>query len=143
MASITYRPDIDGMRGIAMFPILFMHAGFNWLPGGFVSVDLFFVISGYLIVDIVRTQLAQGRFRIRDFLTRRVRRLFPAAFATVALTLIAGWFLLGPYDYQQLARSARYNVLFSANFFFFSTFNMFNSFYCVHKRMYSLGLNEK
>jgi len=118
MAATTYRPDIDGLRGLAMFPILFLHAGLSLTPGGFIGVDIFFVISGYLIIDIVRNQLAAGKFSLLDFMSRRVRRIFPAAFVTVSLTLLAGWFLLGPYDYQQLAISTRYNVLFSANFFF-------------------------
>ncbi len=118
MAATSYRPDIDGLRGLAMFPILFLHAGLSLTPGGFIGVDIFFVISGYLIIDIVRNQLADGKFSLFDFMSRRVRRIFPAAFTTVFFTLLAGWFLLGPYDYQELARSARYNVLFSANHFF-------------------------
>lgn len=127
MSALVYRPDIDGLRAVALIAILFLHVGIDITPGGFVGVDMFFVISGYLIISIIQKQLAQGTFTMTDFLSRRVRRIFPAAFVLVAGTLIAGWFLLAPFDYAELGRSARYNALFSANFYFWQQAGYFDT----------------
>lgn len=99
-----YRPDIDGLRAIAVIAVVLFHAKPNNLRGGFVGVDVFFVISGFLISGIVLTDLQQGRFSFSNFYTRRIRRIFPALVLVLIPTLAFGWFVLTPDEYKQLGR---------------------------------------
>jgi peptidoglycan/LPS O-acetylase OafA/YrhL len=85
--TIEYRPEIDGLRSVAVAAVVLFHLRLGWLPGGFLGVDVFFVISGYLITSIVLRDLARGQFRFRDFWARRVRRITPALLVMVAATL--------------------------------------------------------
>ena len=87
-----YRPDIDGLRAIAVSAVVIHHAFPEWFPGGFIGVDIFFVISGYLISSIILDNLARNRFSFADFYARRVKRIFPALFLVLAFTLVYGWF---------------------------------------------------
>lgn len=100
----TYRPDIDGLRAIAVLSVLFFHADIGF-PGGFVGVDVFFVISGYLITGLILNDLNGGRFSLRGFWERRVRRILPALTLVVIASLVAGWFLFLPPDLKALGRS--------------------------------------
>ena len=77
MAQLKYRPDIDGLRAVAVVPVVLFHLGLSWMPGGFVGVDVFFVISGYLITTIIAREIGAGTFSILDFYERRIRRIFP------------------------------------------------------------------
>ena len=79
-----YRPDIDGLRAIAVSAVVIHHAFPEWFPGGFIGVDIFFVISGYLISSIILDNLARNRFSFADFYARRVKRIFPALFLVLA-----------------------------------------------------------
>ncbi len=83
--ALTYRPEIDGLRAVAVIPVVLFHAGFDAFKGGFVGVDVFFVISGYLITSIIVSELAAGTFTIRHFYERRARRILPA----LSLVLVA------------------------------------------------------
>jgi peptidoglycan/LPS O-acetylase OafA/YrhL len=121
---LSYRPEIDGLRAIAVVPVLLFHAGLG-MPGGFVGVDVFFVISGYLITSLILKDVDAGRFTLADFWERRVRRIFPAALAMVFATLLAGWFLLLPSEYERLARAALSQVVFGANFFYWRNADYF------------------
>ncbi len=112
-----YRPDIDGLRAVAVLAVVLFHAGFG-APGGYVGVDVFFVISGFLITSIVIREIGSGKASLLGFWERRVRRIFPAAFVVSAVTLAAGWFLLLPEAYGELAGSAIAHSFFVANVFF-------------------------
>lgn len=113
-----YRPDIDGLRAIAILSVLLFHAGLG-CPGGFVGVDIFFVISGFLISSIIFRELHDGTFSLVVFWERRIRRIMPAMVLVVAATLIAGWFLFLPEDYARLCTSAVAQTTLSSNFFFY------------------------
>jgi peptidoglycan/LPS O-acetylase OafA/YrhL len=114
-----YRPDIDGLRAVAVLSILFFHVGIKHFSGGYVGVDIFFVISGYLITSIIVRELAAGQFSIARFYERRVRRILPALTVVVIATLLAGLVLLSPAQLEDLGRSATATSVFSSNIFFF------------------------
>jgi peptidoglycan/LPS O-acetylase OafA/YrhL len=99
-----YRPDIDGLRAVAVLAVVAFHASTRLVPGGFVGVDVFFVISGYLITGIVCGQLADGTFSFSDFYARRVRRLFPALVCVLAAGWAFGWYALTGDEYEQLVK---------------------------------------
>ena len=118
MHKMTYRRDIDGLRAMAILPILLYHSGIPGFDGGFIGVDIFFVISGFLITSIIMREVNEGNFSFINFWARRARRILPAALIVVIFTLIAGWFFFAPVDYIELGRSARTQAFFAANFFF-------------------------
>ncbi len=117
MMTKHYRPEIDGLRAISVIGVVLFHLELGF-PGGFVGVDVFFVISGYLITGILLRQLAENRFSLIDFWARRVRRIVPAAMAMVVGTLLIGGFLQTPERYASLARSAMAHVLMASNCYF-------------------------
>ncbi|MHC8389104.1 acyltransferase family protein [Pseudomonas sp. MDT2-39-1] len=118
MSTLAYRRDIDGLRAIAVIAVVLFHFGAPGFTGGFVGVDVFFVISGYLITSIIWNQRQAGRFSFVDFWARRARRILPALFAMIIAVLAVGWFLLAPKDYEELGRSVRYQVMFVSNILF-------------------------
>ncbi len=111
----NYRPDIDGLRAIAVLAVLVYHAFPSALPGGFVGVDIFFVISGYLISRHILEELATRSFSIRTFYARRVRRIFPALVLVMLACLLFGWLILTPGEYERLGRHVFAGALFLAN----------------------------
>lgn len=115
---MDYRPDIDGLRAIAVLPVVFYHAGVVGFTGGYVGVDIFFVISGFLITTIIYRVLAEGQFSILRFYERRARRILPALFAVILATLVAGLFLLMPADYDQMGQSILSALFFVSNMWF-------------------------
>ena len=121
---LNYRPDIDGLRAIAVLSVVFYHAGLGF-PGGYVGVDVFFVISGYLITALILKDLERGSFSMANFWERRIRRIFPALAAMVAVTCVAGWFLLLPEDLAKLGASVIAQSLLVSNFYFWRTTNYF------------------
>ena len=100
----VYRPDIDGLRAVAVLLVVISHALPGVLPGGFVGVDIFFVISGYLISSIIFGTLKHGDFSFMDFYAHRIRRIFPALILVLASAYIFGWFTLLPSEAQQLGK---------------------------------------
>jgi len=118
---LKYRPDIDGLRALAVVPVVLFHADVALFSGGFVGVDIFFVISGYLITAMLLQDLAAGWFSIIDFYIRRARRILPALLAVVAATLLAGFFLLLPGEMEQAAKAARRIAVFTSNHLFWHT----------------------
>jgi peptidoglycan/LPS O-acetylase OafA/YrhL len=123
---VQYRPDIDGLRGIAVIAVMLFHFGVPGFTGGFSGVDVFFVISGYLITTLIQTEIAAGRFSFAAFYERRIRRLFPALLTVVALSSIAGVILFEPHDLRDLRQSVVATVLFAANFLFWQTTGYFD-----------------
>lgn len=115
MSSIPYRPEIDGLRAIAVAGVVAYHLNPQFLPGGFLGVDVFFVISGYLIASIVLKQKEAGTFTYRDFWARRIKRIIPALAFMISATLIAGWLLMFPPNLQLLGQQAFGAITFHAN----------------------------
>ena len=117
MMTKHYRPEIDGLRAISVIGVVLFHLELGF-PGGFVGVDVFFVISGYLITGILLRQLGEDRFSLMEFWARRVRRIVPAAMVMVVGALLIGAFLQTPERYASLARSAMAHVLMASNCYF-------------------------
>lgn len=114
----NYRPDIDGLRAVAVLAVVLHHLSAPLMPGGYVGVDVFFVISGYLITRIISREMEEGTFTFGRFYERRARRIFPALFAVLAVTLVAGYFLLLPSDYTGTLRGALGTLFFASNIVF-------------------------
>ena len=100
MSHSYYRRDIDGLQAIAILPVVAYHAGLPWFSGGFVGVDIFFVISGFLITGIVARDIRKGNFSILTFYERRARRIFPALFAMLGACVLVAPFVLMPRAFQ-------------------------------------------
>ena len=113
-----HRPDIDGLRAVAVSSVVLFHYGFPGVSGGFVGVDVFFVISGYLITAITRGELGQGRFSLAAFYERRVRRIVPALATMLLATGLASPFVFLPEDLRLLAKSTEASALFGSNILF-------------------------
>ena len=115
----SYRPDIDGLRAIAVLAVIAYHFNTAWLPGGFVGVDIFFVISGFVIIRIIMHELAAGTFSLVNFWERRVRRIIPAMFVVLAATTIGSYyFLLFPSDLADYGRSLMAQSTLISNWWF-------------------------
>ena len=112
---MNYRKDIDGLRTLAVLPVIFFHAGLGIFSGGFVGVDIFFVISGYLITTIILEELKNDKFSIITFYDRRARRILPALFAVMLFCLICGYFTMMPDEYKNLGQSLVATSFFSNN----------------------------
>ncbi|MBU2287827.1 MAG: acyltransferase [Gammaproteobacteria bacterium] len=104
LAHPKYRPDIDGLRAIAVLSVVGFHAFPQWLPGGFIGVDIFFVISGYLISTIIFGSIAGDGFSYREFYSRRIRRIFPALLVVLPAALLFGWYVLLADEFRQLGK---------------------------------------
>lgn len=115
---MQYRTEIDGLRALAVLPVIFFHAGFEIFQGGFVGVDVFFVISGYLITGIILGELQNGSFSFARFYERRARRILPALFLVMAVCVPFAWSWLSPTDFKAFLQSAASVALFSSNVFF-------------------------
>ena len=115
---MKYRPEIDGLRAIAVLPVVLFHAGFNTFSGGYVGVDVFFVISGYLITTVIATELEAGEFKLSRFYERRARRILPALFFVILLAMPFAWIWFSPVDLKDFAQSVVATALFGSNFHF-------------------------
>ncbi len=124
--STLYRPDIDGLRAIAILLVVFFHAGFREASGDSVGVDVFFVISGFLITGIILRDLDAGDFTFAHFYERRIKRICPALFVVLASIVIAGLFLLVPQDLYELGRTLAASVFFYANWLFYTQVGYFD-----------------
>ena len=140
-----YRPDIDGLRAIAVGAVLTYHAFPSLLPGGFIGVDIFFVISGFLITTIILQSLAAGDFSYRDFYARRIRRIFPALILVLAATLAFGWYVLLSGEFAQLGKQITGGAAFFANFVFLGEAGYFDATAETKPllHLWSLGIEEQ
>src|SRR5215813_14243092 len=117
--TLAYREDIDWLRAIAVLAVVAFHFETPGIHGGFVGVDIFFVISGYLITGIIQAEVKEGTFSFARFYERRVRRLMPALYAMVALTAIPAFHFLLTSERAEFFRSVAAVVTFTSNFFFY------------------------
>lgn len=140
-----YRPAVDGLRGVAVLAVLGFHAFPENVAGGYVGVDVFFVISGFLITSIIARQLLHADFSFADFYWRRVRRLFPALILVLAATLVLGWLLLLPNEFKQLGKHASAAAAFVANFALWRESGYFDTAaeFKPLLHLWSLGIEEQ
>lgn len=116
-----YRPEIDGLRAIAVLSVIFFHAGFDFFHAGYIGVDIFFCITGFLIATKIISALQNNQFSLLSFYERRIRRLIPALFAVLALAIPFSWILLPPTELASFSESLIATVLFLSNIFFIGT----------------------
>ncbi len=144
---MTYRPDIDGLRAIAVVAVILCHLNESWLPGGFLGVDMFFVISGFLIGGIIYREASAGIFSWKQFYLRRMRRILPAFFGVVISCLIVGTYIYVPNspEWDKVRGTAFWGIPYASNLFLAikssywgagSAFNIFN-------HLWSLAVEEQ
>ncbi len=140
-----YITEIDGIRALAVIPIVLFHFGISGFPGGFVGVDVFFVISGYLITRNIRKENEQGNFRLLQFYGRRIRRLFPAMLAVVILTSLASILVLAPPHLEQYGASIPWVLASAVNIHFYNEIGYFDSasFFKPLLHYWSLAVEEQ
>lgn len=115
---IDYRPDIDGLRGLAVLSVMMFHAFPSLVPGGFIGVDIFFVISGFLITKIIKSRIDENDFDFLQFFARRIRRLFPSLILLMTGCFVTGWFLFDTGDFKLLGKHMASSAGFISNFVF-------------------------
>jgi len=121
---LKYRPDVDGLRAIAVIAVIFFHGGLG-MPGGFIGVDVFFVISGFLITKLIIKDLKKGTFSLANFWERRIRRIWPAAMVVTLGALVGGYLIMMPPAYKWLATDGIAQLAMLANVQFWRTTDYF------------------
>lgn len=116
--ALTYRPEIDGLRAIAVTAVILFHSQLIAVPGGFVGVDIFFVLSGYLISTLLLQDMAAGTYSLRGFYARRVRRIAPALVVVLVATSIGAWAVMIPSQLKSYSTSLLSVILFVSNLVF-------------------------
>ncbi len=141
----SYRSDVDGLRAVAVSLVIFYHLGFGLFPGGFIGVDIFFVISGFIITRLILRDAENQNFSLLDFYARRFRRILPALISVITFTLAFGYWFLFPDDYLDLAKSAVFSAFSIPNLFFFWNTGYFDQdaelMPLLH--LWSLGIEEQ
>jgi peptidoglycan/LPS O-acetylase OafA/YrhL len=142
---IGYRSDIDGLRGIAVLSVVFFHVFPNQWPSGFIGVDIFFVISGYLISSIIFKNLSEGTFNFAVFYRRRIARLFPALILVLTFCILVGWLILLSDEYKELGKHIFAATLFSSNWLLWFETGYFDtvSGKKILLHLWSLGVEEQ
>jgi peptidoglycan/LPS O-acetylase OafA/YrhL len=140
-----YRPDVDGLRAIAITSVIVFHVARAWLPGGFIGVDVFFVISGFLIIRIIVGGLEQGLFSLAGFYARRIRRIFPALILVLAAVWTFGWKYMLPEDFAELGRQIVAGAAFASNLLNLSEAGYFDAPAATKPllHLWSLGIEEQ
>ncbi|MFZ4125630.1 MAG: acyltransferase family protein [Rickettsiales bacterium] len=142
---MKYRSEIDGLRALAVLPVILFHAGFSAVSGGFLGVDIFFVISGYLITSIILDDIAHGKFSIARFYERRARRILPALFCVLLVTIVGALAWMLPSQYEVFARSLIATIFFIPNLFFWRESSYFAADAAQQPLLHtwSLGVEEQ
>ena len=145
IGQVDYRPDIDGLRAIAVLAVIGFHAFPAWIRGGFVGVDVFFVISGYLISTILLTGMERGSFRFSQFYIRRIRRIFPALIVVLLACMVAGWLVLFSFEYKALGKHVAGSAAFVSNFVLWNEAGYFDKAAETKPllHIWSLGIEEQ
>lgn len=117
MQAVRYRPEIDGLRAVAVLSVIIFHLNNRWLPGGFLGVDIFFVISGFLITNIILSEIQNGSFSFRDFYTRRIKRIYPAFIAAVSLASVIASQIFLYEDFNQMRKTIELSTVFLSNIY--------------------------
>lgn len=126
MINSNYRPDIDGLRAISVIAVILYHFDFEFIKGGFLGVDIFFVISGFLITNILLEEIKKQNYNYIYFLLRRARRILPCLFMVISFTIFLSFFFMTPAYYTEFAKSAISSLIFVSNFFFWEQVNYFH-----------------
>jgi peptidoglycan/LPS O-acetylase OafA/YrhL len=141
----SYRPDIDGLRAIAVISVVFFHGFPSWVKGGYTGVDIFFVISGYLISSTIYSGLQNNNFSFYAFYSSRIRRIMPALLLVLFSIYILRWFILSAYEYQQLGKHISAGAFFISNFVLWGESGYFDASaetkLLLH--LWSLGIEEQ
>lgn len=145
IVSPNYRPDIDGLRAVAVLPVVAFHAFPGWVTGGFIGVDVFFVISGFLISTLIYQNIHAGRFTFYEFYARRIRRIFPGLLLVVVASYGLGWIVLLADEYKELGKHTFAAAAFLANFSFWAESGYFDSAGEIKPllHLWSLGIEEQ
>lgn len=140
-----YRPDIDGLRAVAVAAVFVFHANHDYLPGGFIGVDVFFVISGFLIIRIILDGLETKTFNLAGFYARRIRRIFPALIVALAAVWWLGWYFMLPEDFLELGKQVLAGAAFSSNLLTYSQVGYFDAPAITKPllHLWSLGVEEQ
>jgi peptidoglycan/LPS O-acetylase OafA/YrhL len=141
----NYRPDIDGLRAIAVFAVVLFHAFPKLVQGGFVGVDIFFVISGYLISGLIFSQAQHGNFSFLEFYARRARRIFPALVLVLSACMVLAWFVEFPPHFKTLGKHVAGGSAFISNFLLWQESGYFDSNALTKPllHLWSLGVEEQ
>ena len=137
----TYRAEIDGLRSLAVLPVIFFHADIFGFSGGFLGVDVFFVISGYLIARLINSELRQGTFSIARFYERRVRRIFPALFVVMLFSTFAAWTWLSPQQFFDFGQGLISISLFVSNILFWQQAGYFATDASINPLLHTWSLS--
>ena len=145
MSNPKYIPSIDGIRAIAVLSVILFHAFPNAIPGGYIGVDIFFVISGYLITNIIVQQANAGNFSFRDFYARRIRRIFPALILVLVAVYALGWFVMLADEFKQLGKHIAAGAGFVANWAYWLESGYFDDLHELKPllNLWSLGVEEQ
>ena len=138
--TLAYRSDVDGLRAVAVLLVLFCHLDYHLAKGGYIGVDVFFVISGYLISSVILTEMAAGKFSIAGFYERRIRRIFPALLAMLLGASLMAYRYLLPADLLAFARSELAALFSVSNFLFWSQSGYFDEVSAVNPMLHTWSL---
>jgi peptidoglycan/LPS O-acetylase OafA/YrhL len=145
-SNLIYRPDIDGLRAVAVLAVIFHHFAPRSVPGGFIGVDVFFVISGFLITQQLLNRNPQNELMLGDFYRSRIHRIFPALWVVTMTSLVLGYWLMSPADWVMVARSAISAVQGWSNIFFWQAYGNYfagNASEAPLLHTWSLGVEEQ